>query len=60
MLALLPRRQRTVLVLRYYAGMSEQEIADAMNISRGTVKSQSAKALASLRKSIFVDAVQSP
>ena len=51
MLALLPRRQRTVLVLRYYADMSEQEIAEAMNITRGTVKSQAAKALATLRQS---------
>lgn len=60
MLALLPRRQRTVMVLRYYADLSEEEIAQAMNISRGTVKSQAAKALATLRKSSFVDPVESP
>ncbi|WP_191249047.1 SigE family RNA polymerase sigma factor [Amycolatopsis deserti] len=48
-LAALPPRQRTVVVLRYYEGLSEAEIADAMRISPGTVKSQASKALASLR-----------
>jgi RNA polymerase sigma-70 factor (sigma-E family) len=60
MLAALPRRQRTVLVLRYYADMSEDEIASAMKISRGTVKSQAAKALATLRQSSFVDVGELP
>ncbi|MBW0008625.1 MAG: SigE family RNA polymerase sigma factor, partial [Pseudonocardiales bacterium] len=35
----LPPRQREVLVLRYYGGMSEAEIAAATGVSRGTVKS---------------------
>ena len=60
MLAMLPRRQRTVLVLRYYADMSEEEVADAMDIARGTVKSQTAKAFTTLRRSSFLDAVESP
>jgi RNA polymerase sigma-70 factor (sigma-E family) len=60
MLAALPRRQRTVVVLRYYADMSEDEIATAMKIARGTVKSQAAKALATLRQSSLADIAESP
>ncbi|ATY15889.1 SigE family RNA polymerase sigma factor [Amycolatopsis sp. AA4] len=45
----LPPRQRTVMVLRYYEGLSEVEIAKALDISQGTVKSQASKAIASLR-----------
>ena len=60
MLSVLPRRQRTVMVLRYYADMSEGEIADAMKIARGTVKSQAVKALATLRQASFIDAIESP
>jgi RNA polymerase sigma-70 factor (sigma-E family) len=44
-LSTLPRRQREVLVLRYYGGLSEAEIADATGISRGTVKSTASRAL---------------
>ena len=40
------RRQREAIVLRYYAGLSEAEIAAAMGISRGAVKSHTAAALA--------------
>ena len=44
----LPARQREALVLRYFADMSERETAQAMGVSRGTVKSTTARALAAL------------
>lgn len=48
----LPPRQRAVIVLRYYDGLSELEIAQALGISQGTVKSQASKAITSLRGKI--------
>jgi RNA polymerase sigma-70 factor (sigma-E family) len=45
----LPERQREAIVLRYYAGLSEDEIAAAMRISRGAVKSHTARGMAALR-----------
>ena len=44
----LPDRQREALVLRFYLGVSEEETARAMGISRGTVKSATSRALAAL------------
>jgi len=44
----LPQRQREALVLRYYLDLSEAEIAAAMGISRGTVKSATSRALAAV------------
>ena len=52
----LPPRQRAVMVLRYYEGLSEIEIAAALSISQGTVKSQASKAIASLRTKLAVRA----
>lgn len=48
-LAKLPGRQREALVLRYYADLSEAEIANAMGISRGAVKSHTARGMSALR-----------
>jgi RNA polymerase sigma-70 factor (sigma-E family) len=50
-LAALPRRQRAVVVLRYYCDLSERDTAEALGCSEGTVKSQAAKGLAALRRS---------
>ncbi|MGH8939057.1 MAG: sigma-70 family RNA polymerase sigma factor, partial [Actinomycetes bacterium] len=46
----LGRRQRTVVVLRYFEDLTEQQVADELSVSVGTFKSTSHKALAHLRE----------
>jgi RNA polymerase sigma-70 factor (sigma-E family) len=51
-LARLPARQRATLVLRYWADASVAQTADALECSEGTVKSQTARAIAALRQQL--------
>ena len=51
----LPERQREAIVLRYYADLSEAEIAAAMHISRGAVKSHTSRGMAALRAALEED-----
>jgi RNA polymerase sigma-70 factor (sigma-E family) len=46
----LPRHQREVLVLRYWSGLSEREIAQTLGISTGSVKSAASRGLAAVQK----------
>ncbi len=45
----LPARQREVLVLRYYLDLAEAQIADALEISPGSVKTHASRGIAALR-----------
>jgi RNA polymerase sigma-70 factor (sigma-E family) len=51
-LATLPNRQRAVLVLRFYEGLTDAEIAADLGCSTGTVRSHASRALASLRAAL--------
>jgi RNA polymerase sigma-70 factor (sigma-E family) len=51
-LGALPERQRLVLVLRYFADLSEAQTAEALGCSLGTVKSTSSRGLAHLREAL--------
>lgn len=53
----LPPGQRAVLVLRYYEGLSEAEIAATLRVRPGTVKSQTAKGMAKLRELLVREGV---
>jgi RNA polymerase sigma-70 factor (sigma-E family) len=55
-LAKLPKRQRAVLVLRFYGGLSDPEIAETLGCSAGTVRGYASRALATLR----IELVPSP
>jgi RNA polymerase sigma-70 factor (sigma-E family) len=48
----LTARQREAIVLRYYADLSEAEIATVMGISRGAVKSHTSRGMAALRAAL--------
>jgi RNA polymerase sigma-70 factor (sigma-E family) len=54
-LRLLPDRQREAVVLRHCLNLKEAEVAQAMNVSRGTVKSSSHRGLAALAKILKED-----
>jgi RNA polymerase sigma-70 factor (sigma-E family) len=54
-LSRLPAGQRTVLVLRFYCDLSVDQAAQVLGCSPGTVKSQTAKGLMALRRSLDPD-----
>jgi RNA polymerase sigma-70 factor (sigma-E family) len=49
---LLPARQREALVLRYYLDLTEDQTAEAMQVSRGTVKSATSRAIAAVGRTL--------
>lgn len=53
-----PARQRAVLVLRFYLGMTAEEAAEVLGVRAGTVKSQTARGLAKLRTALAVGSVE--
>jgi RNA polymerase sigma-70 factor (sigma-E family) len=56
----LPRRMRAAVMLRYYDDMSEPEVAAALGVSVGTVKSTVARAVARLREDAELGADAEP
>lgn len=57
-LARLPRQRRAALVLRYYAGLSDAEIATELGCQVTTVRSQISRALATLRIELSPNTLQ--
>ena len=57
-LAQLPVRERQCVVLRHHADLSEHDVADALNISTGTVKSSTSRGLAHLRTLLDTEGVR--
>jgi RNA polymerase sigma factor (sigma-70 family) len=53
--ATLPRRQRTAVVLRFYADMSVADVAALMGCAPGTVKALTAQAMSVLRETVNAD-----
>lgn len=51
----LPRHQREVLILRYWSGLSEREIAQTLGISPGSVKSAASRGMATLHRVLGAD-----
>jgi RNA polymerase sigma factor (sigma-70 family) len=51
-LSKLPKRQRQVVAMRYFLDMSEQELADSLGCSTGTVKQHASRGLAALRRQL--------
>ncbi|WP_306206642.1 SigE family RNA polymerase sigma factor [Actinoplanes sp. RD1] len=58
LLARLPRQQRAVLVLRYYEGLTDDEIAGVLGCRGGTVRGYASRALAALRIEITGDRLE--
>lgn len=58
-LATLPRQQRAVLALRYYEHLTDDEIAEILGCSSGTVRGYASRALATLRLQLITELASS-
>ncbi|WP_329005111.1 SigE family RNA polymerase sigma factor [Kribbella sp. NBC_00709] len=58
LLAGLPRKQRAVLVLRYYEDLPDSEIAEVLGVAPVTVRTNAARALATLRGTLSAEEAQ--
>ncbi|TDP92826.1 SigE family RNA polymerase sigma factor [Labedaea rhizosphaerae] len=56
-LARLPKRQRAVVVLRYYEQLSDADIADVLGCAQATVRAHAHKALTTLRHGLTIERV---